>query len=400
MGRQGDDRPGISDAEWDRFREEIERQGGDAPKEPSARARMVTERLRREDEESRRAERGRFGRGRFGRARTSQPPQPPGWRTGPPWQEAQGAGSGKRRLKAAAAIVLIAGLALVALRPELVIDRITGKAQAREDARNAPTLPVESVRPTAAPGVQQPDRPTLKEPFRGSPALQWADGAAGIEVPAATAAGGMSKEQVAGALDQAKRFLVAANLDPAVLRGERPEAVLKLLDPQGEQDRRLLEKALDRPTAERDPLWLVTRFPAAEVRLATDVVKTRGRMTFEAGKPGEVKVSLDYTFTYALTKAAPGSEEVTRTIVRRQFELYLRDPARWQETTEGTLQLGDSSHEYGNARCGVSDGYLHPSFSTDGPDEVAPSGAPVDPYDRSRNLERSETGECGEITRF
>ncbi|MFG2712645.1 hypothetical protein ACGFX2_19140 [Streptomyces goshikiensis] len=400
MGQRDDDGPGIPDAEWERFREEIERQDGNAPKEPSARARMVTERLRREDEERRRAERGRFGRGRFGRARTPQPAQPPGWRTGPAWQPAQGRGSGKRRLKAAGAIVLIAGLALVALRPELVIDRITGKTQAREDARNAPVPPVESVRPTAAPEAAQPDRPTLKEPFRGSPALQWADGAAGIEVPAAAAAGGMSKEQVAAALDQAKRFLVAANLDPAVLRGERPEAVLKLLDPQGEQDRRLLEKALARPTAEQDPIWLVTRFPAAEVRLATDVVKTRGRMTFEGGKPGEVKVSLDYTFAYALTKAAPGSEEVTRTIVRRQFALYLRDPARWRETTEGTLQLGDSSHEYGNARCGVHDGYLHPSFPTDGPDEVAPSGAPVDPYDRSRNLERSESGECGEITRF
>lgn len=124
---------GVSDEEWRRFQEDAAAGTGPALREPSARARMVTERLR-----------------------ATQGQEPPGWRTGPARQGRRRPG----RLGAAVAVVLIAGLALIALRPELVIDRITGKADARQEAKNAAPLPAETARPTAAPGaVPRTSRP-------------------------------------------------------------------------------------------------------------------------------------------------------------------------------------------------------------------------------------------------
>lgn len=359
VGQQDDGGAGISDEEWARFAEQAARGSADAPKEPSARARMVTERLRREDE----ARQERAGRGR-----------------------------GKRRLKAAAAVVLIAGLALVAVRPELVIDKLTGKTEAREGAAKAAPLPAETARPTAAPDAVYPDQPTLEEPFRGSPALQWAEGAAGIEVPAATAVAGMSQGQVADALAKAKAFLVASNLDPAVLRGERPEAALALLDPRQPEVPQSLERALARPDAGESPVTLFTRFDAAEVRPVGGVVKVRGSMRAEAGEPGELRVVTDYTFVHPMTK---GDRRVQRTIVRRQITFSVLDPSRWQ-ATEGKLQLHKYDSEWSNVRCEATRGFLHPDFPQDRPGGTQPSGPAVDPYDRSKDI---RGGHCGTVTR-
>ncbi|MFJ3518306.1 MULTISPECIES: hypothetical protein [unclassified Streptomyces] len=318
------------------------------------------------------------------------PDEPPGWRTGPAWQERR---SRPGPLKATLAVALIAGLALVALRPELVIDRLTGKAGARQDARSA-APPAESVRPTAPPPALPPDQPTLQEPFRGSPALQWADGAAGIEVPEATALGGMSKEKVADALQKTKQFLVAANLDPATLRGERPAGALAILDPRQPEVPQLLERYLTKPTAQDTPVTVFTRFDPAEAGPVGDVVKVRGSMRVEKGDPGEVLVVTDYTFVHPLTKAKGGTS-VQRTIVRRQITLALLDPARW-ETTRGRLQLRDYQAEWSNVECEAADGFLHPQFPLDAPTGPAATGPAEDPYDRSTDIQ----GEgCRTITR-
>ncbi|MEU9418685.1 hypothetical protein [Streptomyces sp. NPDC048272] len=387
---------GVSDEAWERFAREAGGGGGVAPNEPSARARMVTERLRREDEERAAAERGWRGR-RARAARRAAEPQ--GWRTGPAWQGRDGARTGNRRLKAGAGIVFIAALALVVVRPELLIDRLTGEDSERATAQAAQPLPAESVRPTAAPSAD-PDRPTLRDPFRGSPALQWAEGANAIEVPEAKAVGGLSKERVAQALALTKQLLVASNIDPATLRGERPEAALKLLEPlQEEGGRSVFAGALDKPSKDADPTWLFSRFDPAEVRPVGEVVKVRGRMSFEAGATdGEVRVRADYTFVYPLVKAAPGSDQVERTIVRRQMSLYVNDPARFV-VTPGTLQYGEHREEFGNDSCGIFDGYMHPQFDHDAVRGDQPSAKPMDPYDRSKDLDDRTSAECRTLSR-
>ncbi|WP_411104028.1 hypothetical protein [Streptomyces sp. cmx-4-9] len=397
----GDGRAGMSDGDRIPGRgEPAGREGrpAQAPAEPSARARMVTERLRREDEQRAREQRSNERRNPFRRAQPARN-EPPGWRTGPAWQERDGRAARRRRLRALLAVLLIGGLALITLRPELVIDRLTGKTEAREAARNAPALPAESIRPTAPPAALDPDLPTPKEPFRGSPALQWADGAAGIELPQAQAVGGMSQEKVAKALEQAKAFLVATNLDPATVRGERPTAALDLLDPADPETLRHLEDSLARPGKEQDPLLLVTRFDPAEVRPVGETVKVRGRMWTEPGEgPGQARVNVDYTFVYPLVKARPGAEQVARTIVRRELTFSFSDARRW-ETTPDRLWLVRSGQNFGNSACDVHDGFLHPSFAEDLPTGPAPSGTPVDPYDRSRNLDAQAQEECGTVSR-
>ncbi|MEU7554474.1 hypothetical protein AB0B01_19410 [Streptomyces sp. NPDC044571] len=373
MGTNDDDIPAVSDQEWARFMEQAAAGPGQAPQEPSARARMVTARLRAEAAE------------------------PPGWRTGPAWQEREGRGRGKRRLKAAAAVVFIAALALITLRPELVIDRVTGKAAQNDEVREP--LAAETARPTAAPSTLPPDQPTLKEPFKGSPALQWADGAAGIEVPEAEAVGGMSKERVADALENAKQFLVAANLDPATLRGERPAAALALLDPKLGDELGRLEQSLAAPTKENDPLNLFTRIKPTELKSVGDVVKVRGRMWVEPGKEaGQANVLTDYTFVYPFVKAKPGAEQVERTIVRREITFSVADPGKWQATA-GKLWLEKVGVNLANSGCDIYDGFLHPVFDEDTPTGPTPSGTPVDPYDRSRSTGTGGQEGCGTLSR-
>lgn len=378
MGKKDDDGqagPALSDEDWVRFLAQAETGAGEAPKEPSARARMVTARLR--EEESRRGYDG-----------------PPAWRAGVATRQR---GRGGRRLKAALAIAFVAALALIAIRPELVIDKVTGKAD--QDAKARQPLPAETARPSGPPAPVDPDRPTLEDPFRGSPALQWADGEAGIEVPQAQAVGGMSEEQVADALTKVKQFLVAANLDPATLRGERPAVVLDLLDPKLRQGPAHLERSLAAPSRESDPLELVTRADPAELKPAGDVVKVRGRMKVEPDeRAGRARVLVDYTFVYPFVKARPGAEEVKRTIVRRVITFSVADPRTWQ-ATEGKLWLDSVDVDLSNSACDVHDGFLHPVFDEDTPTGPTPSGTPVDPYDRSKSPEGGQDGGCGAISR-
>ncbi|MEV6326414.1 hypothetical protein [Streptomyces sp. NPDC051909] len=302
--------------------------------------------------------------------------------------------SAARIASGAVGIVVAAGLAVLVLRPELMPWR---------DAGDTTPLAAETGRPSAAPSEEAfPDRPTLREPFKGSPALRWADGAAGIEPPAARATGWMSKAQVEDALKRTKEFLVAANLDPAVIKGGKPDAALKLIDPKQPEVRADLEKSLAKPTEANDPTSLFTRFSPKEVRPAGTVVKTRGRMTVEAGTgkdAGNVVIRTDYTFVYPVVKAAPGSDEVARTIVRRTLVVALPDPEEF-EVTKGRLSLWEWNSDLANSACDVFDGFLHPQFDSDlmADPDAAPVGPEQDPYDRSKDLGASSQ-ECGTVSR-
>lgn len=379
-----DDGSVVSDEQWAELVRQAERGGADAPKEPSARARMVTARLRALDEEA--AASGR----RFGRKRKpAEPWQPDGWRTGPAWQEMNGRARKRRRLVGALGFAVVLGALVVAMRPSLLTDHLPGGG----DAVDILPLPAETAPPTAAPADGSgTERPTTAQPFRGSPALRWADGAAGIEMPQAKAVGGMSRDEVEQALRTTRQFLVEANLDPATLRGEKPEEALDLLDPLQKGERKRLEQSLAEPGEERDPLVMFTRFDPDEIRLVGDVVKTRGRMTFEAGPTGSVEVRADYTFVYPLVRV--GEDEVARTIVRRELTMALHDPEKFVATA-GKLSVISAQQNVGNTACEVDDGFLHPSFPGDGPGP-SPTGPDVDPYYRG---EWQPDGECGTVTR-
>ncbi len=374
--KPSDDRssdPEIPDDVWEQFARDTERDiRSSAPKEPSARARRVTERLREQD-----------ARGEV----------PPGWRTDPVRQERDGRARRRRRLWAVLGVPVAAAVVLVALKPSLLPGDPFGTGD--PPASEAAPLPAETAAPTAAPGAAGAERPTLDQPFAGSPALRWADGEAGIVLPEAKAVGAVSKSRVEQALKLTKKLLVGTNLDPRTVGGARPEAAFAVLDPKQPKLFDDLNTALRSPSGEDDPVTLFSRFDPDEVRPVGDVIKTRGRMTTGKGTHGGVAVHADYTFVYPLVRA-DGRTEVARTIVRRVLDVELADPARYR-VTPGRLLLLKYDQEIGNSSCDVNDGYLHPEFPSTTSADPAPDGPAVDPYDRSRPLDADSA--CGTVTR-
>jgi hypothetical protein len=401
--REEDDEPAtVPDEVWEKF---VNDNRGSiratAPKEPSARARMVTERLRREDAE--RAERERASRRRFGRGR--RPQEPAGWRTGPAWQEMRRAERGpwRGRLRAAAVVVVVAVVALVAINPSGARSLVHGhwhspgsndtasgdpSGTADHPAGSTPLAP-ETAAPTAPPPAVDPDMPTVSHPFAGSPALDWAEGAAAIELPHATAVGGVTAKQVATALQATKAYLVATNLDPAELRGGYPTAALSVLDPiNGEPA--VMKGRLRAPSEKKDPTVFFTRYDPKEVRPVGTVVKVRGRTTFAAADHGAVRVHTDYSFVYAFTEAGDPDGAVARLVVRRVVD------TEWlPHAPRGKVQLVLSDAFFGGAGCGPYDGYLHPLPVTARTD--TPSGPATDPYDRSKPIDTGDR--CGVASR-
>ncbi|MFE5819745.1 hypothetical protein ACFQ6S_40835 [Streptomyces sp. NPDC056479] len=365
----------IPDEAWEKFVQDAARDRDSVPKEPSARARMVTERLRQQD----------------ARGET-----PEGWRTGPAWQEMNGRAARRRRRWAIVGVPLAVAVAVVALRPSLIPGDPFGTATASPKGAAASPLPAETTAPTAAPGAADPAIPTRARPFAGSPAERWAEGEAGIALPKATQVGSLSKGQVEQALQQTRKLLVDANLDPATLRGERPETALGVIEPRQTELLDLLTTALRKPDKDHDPLWMFSRFDPAEVRLAGDAVKTRGRMTFKAGEHASVVVHADYTFVYPL--AREGSTEVARTIIRRVLDVELSDPAKYQ-VTPGKITVQRYDQEIGNSACSVYDGYLHPEFDSSMPTGAPATGPTTDPYDRSKDIDADRVEGCGTVSR-
>lgn len=370
MNAGGDqDGSSVSDEEWERFLRESAAGVPDAPKEPSARARVVARRLREE------------------------PAPPQGWRTHTPPAR-------RRRLKVRYLVGFLASVALlaVALDPGRVTGWFDGDGGAGEP------LAAESRRPDGAPPMGRAGLPTLDEPFKGSPAARWADGTAGITVPAARATGWMSEARVRDALDRSRDFLTASSLDPAVLRGGQPVEATALLNPHQKDVQDFLATAFRAPSERNDPVLLFSRFDKEHTRLVGDVVKTRGRISYTEGERGALRVTADVTYVYPVTHAAADggdSDEVARTIVRRETVLSWGDPAKVR-TGPGTFSLLSYKVHTTNGGCGTLTGYLVPQYADERGPADADGNPALDPYDRSGPVtgetERAD-GECGTATR-
>ncbi|MEU2385743.1 hypothetical protein ABZ606_13905 [Streptomyces sp. NPDC012461] len=363
MGKGGES---IPDEEWERFLKEAEAGTPGAPEEPSARARMVARRLREE----------------------TGPPEP--WRSHRPPRRRGG--------KVWYVVGLLAAVALlvVALDPGRVVGWFGGG-----DGDSTP-LAAESERPDEAPPTERAaQRPSPEAPFRGSPAARWQAGTAGITVPEARATGWMSKSEVARALSTTRDFLAASSLDPGVLRGERPTKAIALLNPHQKDVQEYVATAFRTPSRENDPLMLFSRFEKSKVRLVGDVVKTRGRITYREGERGALEVSTDVTYVYPVRPATGGSDEIVRTIVRREVVLSWDDPEK-VVIEPGTFSLVSYRSDTTNGGCDAVTGYYEPPFGAER-SASPPDGPRVDPYDRSKSMEtrmrEADDTECGTATR-
>jgi hypothetical protein len=400
--RGGQGEGSIPDAEWQAFQREAAQSAdgsgrvGQAPKEPSARARMVAARLRERDEAAAAAQRRRFGK-----RKQPEPWQPEGWRTGPAWQEMQGGGTWRKSRRAgvvfAVLCLLVAGLWFVEQRGHLNLGSLgSGPGSTQEEP-----LAAETARPSGAPPTAVlSDLPTLERPWAGSPARRWQEGAAAIELPEAERTGEVSAATLAEGLENVKEFLVASQLDRKTLNGARPDRALELLDPKNTVLLRSVREALADPAEENDGSALFTRFDTDEVRLVGDAVKVRGRITVEEGDRGQAVVRTDHSFVYALRRADGGGDEVARVLVRRAFAFDVL-PAGRGTGTPGTVWLWETKGEWAGIRCDADwDGMLHPSFPFDRPSGER-DGPTFDPYDRSREAGGGDgdPGTCGTATR-
>ncbi len=394
------------DDAWEQFLRDSEAGvPASAPKEPSARARMVTERLRALDE-AQAAAAGRKGR-RFGRSRPVAPARPEGWRTGPAWRETDGRASRRRTVWSVVGVLTAAALAVVAVNPSAALSWLpgglggggadaSGASASGVDASGVETSPLapETARPTAAPGEAE-GIPTRERPFTGSPAARWEAGADAIRLPRAKAVNGVPAARIEEALRGTKEFLAAANLDPAVLKGGEPVKALALVDPLEADYLADLRAAVRRPTEDNDPVSAFTRFDPEEVDLVGDV-RVRGRMTVapDTAAEGRALITADYTFVYGVARV--GGDETTRVIVRRVLQVDAADPSRYQGT-EGRLWIRDLASEIGNDDCREGDGLINPSFFSDLLSASPQAGETRDPYDRSTSVSRED--ECGVVSR-
>jgi hypothetical protein len=239
---------------------------------------------------------------------------------------------------------------------------------------------------------------TAADPFVGTPAEDYRNGAAGIAVPAAHRVAAFSAAQVAASYLTTRRLLIAANLDQRTLHAGTPTAFARLLAPQLRSyfQRRLGRRGVDKHGYTRSSRgWVVSFAPGTE--LVGPVIKVSGTMrAVPAVDSGRRVLRIHFNFLFVYPVQRP-HQPVTRMriVVRTEGNA---DFAQWDDPG-GPLQVwwlpGRASGAAGS-RCDVHDGFVHPQFPLSAPDRVHPSGTPVDPYDLNGPASRTT---CQAVTR-
>jgi hypothetical protein len=220
------------------------------------------------------------------------------------------------------------------------------------------------------------------DPFTGTPADHWADGAAGIALPAATQIGPYSKAQVQYAYQTTRALLIAANLDKQTLLGGAPTAFADLLTTPERTD---FEQGLNKKGAAVSTRDLVMSFAPGSAQLIGSVIKVHGTMSAKAANKGseELIVSTDYLFVYAIEPPHHPDDwtrivnEVAWTVAFADWQGAASTFAPWVNNVIGEGGVA-------GAYCGTKDGYSHPDYpspaSPGATPSVSPSGPEVDPY--------------------
>ncbi|HTU73213.1 MAG TPA: hypothetical protein VMG38_06810 [Trebonia sp.] len=233
---------------------------------------------------------------------------------------------------------------------------------------------------TAAPIAPSLSGPPA-DPFAGTPAQAWADGAAGIVVPKATAAGPFSASQVALAYQTVRKLLIAQNLDHTTLLGGSPTAFANLLVPsQRSQFVAGLDKTgLKSGRVQSTRAWLAS-FAPGTAALIGGVIKVHGTMSARAStEDGNPVLDIDVNYRIVYPVEPPRAPQDWMRIVGQDIGSI--EFGNWQGGG-GAFEpwVLTNLAEAGN-RCDASDGFIHPDYPTSTPDKIQPSGPTVNPYD-------------------
>ena len=275
---------------------------------------------------------------------------------------------------------MVTALVLVAVAAGFAFVRFHGySAGDRTPVTNGP-VPSMAASPAVSPAM------SAAQPFAGSPAAGYADGAAGIVPPHPRAVGHYSARSVAAAYATVRKLLIAAYLDPRTLRGGSPDAFARLLIPQ---QRAWFVHGLDKTGVDSHGLRRSTRddvvsFAPGTTRIAGGVIKVHGTMwAQQAHQDGQrvLRIRSSYLFVYPVER--PGDTATPTRLVAHNYAAV--DFADWDDSG-GPLQAwlldwpGDGT---AGDRCDVNDGFVHPEFPRGAPDTATPRGPVRDPYSLS-----------------
>ena len=304
----------------------------------------------------------------------------PGWtsrrRAAARARKAQRRGTGRQPgLRLAGGVVAVAVVAAVAAG--LAFVRLHGTNPGDRTPVTQGPVPSLPASPAASPAM------SITQPFAGSPAAGYADGAAGITPPQARPAGTYSAASVAAAYATVRKLLIAAYLDPGTLRGGYPGAFARLLIPQ---QRTLFVHDLNLPGADshgtpRSSRAQVFSFAPGSSQIAGSVIKVHGRMWAEQvsvnGQP-VLRIRTSYLFVYPVER--PGDAATLIRVVTQNYAAV--EFGQWDDPG-GALEPWLYRWPGGGTaagRCDVADGFVHPAFPNGPPETIAPSGPPKDPY--------------------
>jgi len=223
------------------------------------------------------------------------------------------------------------------------------------------------------------------DPFLGTPANDWADGAAGIVAPPAGPVGGFTPAQVAAAYATTGELVAAASLDRQTLLGGQPAALERLLTAR---QRATFTAGLDAHGLGKDGRPLSTRswvasFAPGTAQLDGGVIKVSGTMdavvVTESGRQ-VLRVEVNYSFVYAVEP--PHNRTDWSRVVTRQYGSV--DFARWDDP-HGALEPWDKTvvDPLSGVACGPADGYIHPAYPSNGSISAEQSRLVIRPYSRA-----------------
>ena len=236
-------------------------------------------------------------------------------------------------------------------------------------------------------------------PFASTPAKNWADGAAGIVVPAAKPVGTFTAAQVEAAYQTTRSLLIAGDLNEPTLLGGPPTAFADLLASEqrtqflGGLDKKGVNKA-GLPLSTRQ--W-VTSFAPGSAKLIGGVIKVRGTMSAKSVSVSDttaLAITVNYVFAYAIE--APGNAADWMRLVTHRYGNF--DFAAWQDPG-GQLTAWDlTTGSQAGAECAGSDGYVYPDYPVEQKPSAqpSPSGPAVNPYSLATELPANVS--CGQST--
>ena len=303
--------------------------------------------------------------------------------------EPLGRGRPSRLAAAAAAAVTAACLAVTGCSgtPSSAHDAAPTLGPRPASGAGSPTNPfdlgfvnIEASSPTVPPNPAGPPA----DPFAGTPADAWADGPAGIVLPAARPVGRFTAAQVELAYQTTRKLLIAADLDQQTLLGAPPTAFADLLTSTQRTTflGGLNKVGLDSrgyPLSTRS--WIMSFMPG-DAQLIGGVIKVHGAMRAVAvrgsGGSDQLDIRLDYLFVYPVEPPHRPASWM-RVVDEAQWTVRF---ANWQGSATTLTPWVDDGGSVSGALCGTADGYQHPDYPNEPEAQpgASPTGAPVDPY--------------------